>query len=322
MMLTRSILPGVLVALVASTAAQAADLKPTLAKTVVAAPIGGQVTVRAQGERAYRPLHGREVFAVGSAFDTTRGKVRLTTATPKAGETAWGKFSGSQFMVDQNRDGLTTLTMVGGRSEKQTCGRAAAVAARRPKPKVLRTLHAHSKGRFRTRGRYSSATVRGTRWDTVDECFSTRTIDREGNVEVNNGFIARNLSPGESAVGYCFPLTNVNKDRDYCISVLSNPGQGLFAFGIGLRQPPGDPYQLNNGYRLCVRAPSGTNRCQEYPLKRYRKSDLLIGAVVCFQDEDQGTYVARWFVNGKRIGIPLTFKATKPRPDLTLPCVS
>jgi hypothetical protein len=183
-------------------------------------------------------------------------------------------------------------------------------------------LRSHTNGRFRTRGRYSAATVRGTAWDTVDECFSTRTIDRAGKVKVSNGFEVRDLHPGQSQVGFCYPPTPVHKDRKYCISVLSDPDEGLFAFGIGIRQPPDSPYQLYTGYRLCVRAPSGTDRCHDFPLDRYRRSDLLIGTAVCFQDEGRGTYVARWFVNGRRLGIPLTFKATRPRPGLTIPCVT
>ena len=43
-----------------------------------------------------------------------------------------------------------------------------------------------SGGRFRTRGRNSVATVRGTRWVTTDTCAGTRTTVTEGSVSVRD----------------------------------------------------------------------------------------------------------------------------------------
>jgi hypothetical protein len=39
----------------------------------------------------------------------------------------------------------------------------------------VRRLWGNGRGRFRTRGRYSSATVRGTKWLTEDYCNGTLT---------------------------------------------------------------------------------------------------------------------------------------------------
>ena len=39
-------------------------------------------------------------------------------------------------------------------------------------------------GQFRTRGRYSSATVRGTFWLTADRCDGTLTSVKQGTLEV------------------------------------------------------------------------------------------------------------------------------------------
>src|SRR3712207_8657333 len=44
---------------------------------------------------------------------------------------------------------------------------AARTARKRTKSGVVRGLWAAGKGRFRTRGRYATASVRGTRWATV-----------------------------------------------------------------------------------------------------------------------------------------------------------
>ena len=41
-------------------------------------------------------------------------------------------------------------------------------------------------GRFRTRGRYSAGTVRGTIWDTIDRCDGTLTIVHRGTVDVTD----------------------------------------------------------------------------------------------------------------------------------------
>jgi ferric-dicitrate binding protein FerR (iron transport regulator) len=43
-----------------------------------------------------------------------------------------------------------------------------------------------SKGKFRTRGRYSAATVRGTRWTVTDRCDGTLTAVARGKVEVRD----------------------------------------------------------------------------------------------------------------------------------------
>ncbi|MEA2266130.1 MAG: hypothetical protein QOE27_1713, partial [Solirubrobacteraceae bacterium] len=48
----------------------------------------------------------------------------------------------------------------------------------------LGLLHASVKGQFRTRGRYSSGTVRGTEWTTTDRCDGTLTQVTRGAVTV------------------------------------------------------------------------------------------------------------------------------------------
>jgi hypothetical protein len=57
-------------------------------------------------------------------------------------------------------------------------------AAKKPPPK--RSLWASGKGTYRTRGRYSSATVIGTYWLTQDTCAGTRTVVRRGVVQVHD----------------------------------------------------------------------------------------------------------------------------------------
>jgi hypothetical protein len=66
--------------------------------------------------------------------------------------------------------------------------RAAAVDAKRKEgPKaVLGSLWGNGKGKFRTNGKYSSATVRGTIWLVQDRCEGTLTKVRRGTVQVRD----------------------------------------------------------------------------------------------------------------------------------------
>jgi hypothetical protein len=50
--------------------------------------------------------------------------------------------------------------------------------------RTVQLLHASARGRFRTRGRYSAATVRGTKWTIADRCDGTLTRDITDSVAV------------------------------------------------------------------------------------------------------------------------------------------
>ena len=56
-----------------------------------------------------------------------------------------------------------------------------------------RHLWADVHGRFRTRGRHSTATVRGTQWLTKDTCSSTTTVVKRGSVVVRDLVKRRNV---------------------------------------------------------------------------------------------------------------------------------
>jgi len=51
---------------------------------------------------------------------------------------------------------------------------------------VLQLLHASAHGKFRTRGHYSAATVRGTKWTIADRCDGTLTHDLTDSVAVRD----------------------------------------------------------------------------------------------------------------------------------------
>ena len=149
--------------------AQAAPAGPALGTSVGVAPVEGTVTVKVPGT------------------------VQLTTAV-EGGATQTATFHSGVFEVRQpaNRRGLTDIVLRGpalncprARSSGKTTARAAAVQTKTKKRK--RQLWARDKGgRFRTHGKNSAATVRGTSWVTTDTCAGTRTTVREGAVSVRD----------------------------------------------------------------------------------------------------------------------------------------
>jgi hypothetical protein len=171
---------------------------PVEGKVVNAVPEQGKVLVKLPGKRkaaghaaasGFVPLAsvGRQL-PVGSTLDTTKGTVRLTSATNSHGGKQTGHFSHGLFTFAQTKKNpLTTISMTGGGlsacSKLPLGGSPKRAAASR---KRQRTLFSHVKGHFRTRGRNSAATVRGTIWTMTDTCSGTRTTVKAGTVEVRD----------------------------------------------------------------------------------------------------------------------------------------
>jgi hypothetical protein len=164
---------------------------PVIGKTMVVAPVSGVVSVRAPGQAGFTALAAGGSVPVGAVVDTRGGTVQLTSALAD-GRTQTGTFHGAMFQVRQTASGrgMTDLVLRGGnfascpRRRSGATGRAAAVSGR--KPPVRRLWSRDSGGRFRTHGRNSVATVRGTRWVTTDTCAGTRTTVTEGAVAVRD----------------------------------------------------------------------------------------------------------------------------------------
>src|SRR6266545_2843279 len=155
---------------------------PQVGKTANIAPVSGVVTVRGRGTTKFVPLTELTQIPMGSELDATRGRVRMTVAAG-GGRTEKGDFYQGQFLLTQaaGRRPLTTLRL----SAPLACPGPPRLSevdqtARRRKRRVWGS----AKGRFRTRGRYSSASVRGTAWLTEDRCNGTLVRVRSGRVEV------------------------------------------------------------------------------------------------------------------------------------------
>ena len=150
--------------------------QPALGRTVGATVVSGIVLVRRPGAGGFTQLRVGDVIPVGSVVDTVRGRVRITTALPGGGQQSAEFFQGA-FRLAQDRTGLTTLALVG-----TTRGARAGAAAAR----VIRKLWGDGKGKFRTRGRYATATLRGTRWLTADRSDGTLVRVTQGSVVVRD----------------------------------------------------------------------------------------------------------------------------------------
>ena len=293
--------------------ARATALKPVLGRTVLASRVSGVVRVKARGSRTFALLTQTEPIGVGATVDATHGTVKLVTAAAVLGKTQSGHFSKGAFTVFQDHSDMTDLRLVGGRPAKALCGSAssatdAAVAVSSSVNSVaLRLLRATAHGHFRTTGRYSAATVRGTEWQTIDRCDGTLTVDTRGEVETTTGTLAFLLKPGQTAIGYCFPPNATPQTRQLCIVEISQPADGLFGFGIGVRRTA-------TSYQLCVRTPGGIERCRQFALSAPNTAGVRTSAVVCPQDDGAGNYFVRWLVAGQQVGVTLPFTATLPAP--------
>lgn len=160
---------------------------PVRGRLVNAVPEKGKVLVKVPG-KGFVPLAslGRQL-PVGATLDTRKGTVALTSAKDAHGATQIGHFSKGVFKFTQTKKNpLTVISMTGGGlnacSKLPPGGSPKAVAA----TKRRRTLFSNVKGRFRTRGRNSAATVRGTSWSMTDTCGGTTTAVKTGSVEVRD----------------------------------------------------------------------------------------------------------------------------------------
>ena len=162
--------------------------EPEFGKTVVA---DGDGTVRYKAPGGdWHELEPNAELPVGVALDARRGTVNLRTAGCR-GRVQAGVFGGGVFSVRQPRKacGRVDVYLRGG--SFASCGRPSHRAGSRTASasrsrKVRRLWGRDSGGRFRSHGRHSHATVRGTRWLTVDRCDGTLTRVTDGSVVVRD----------------------------------------------------------------------------------------------------------------------------------------
>ena len=162
---------------------------PVLGRAVAVAPVRGEVRVRLPGAKRFVLLSRQAQLPTGAAVDTSGGAVALTTARNAKGAEQSATFTGATFTVTQRTGGrpVTDLVLRGGdfaACRRSSARRRFATAAR--SRGAVRRLWGSGHGRFRTHGRYGSATVRGTVWLTEDRCDGTRVRVARGIVAVRD----------------------------------------------------------------------------------------------------------------------------------------
>ena len=163
--------------------------EPKRGRSVLVAPGFGLVKVRLPGRKGWVLLEDDATIPVGSMINTRNGSVVLTSALDSEGRSQTGSFWEGVFQIRQpaNGNGMTDIVLRGGRFGRcRSRGkRPRALSSRRRRP-VRRLWAKDDNGRFRTHGRDSVATTRGTVWFTADRCRGTLTRVKEGKVRVRH----------------------------------------------------------------------------------------------------------------------------------------
>ncbi|HKE79505.1 MAG TPA: Ig-like domain-containing protein [Solirubrobacteraceae bacterium] len=196
----------------ATTVTWSAPLPPVPGKSVVAKVASGTVFVKyppgyvpraVAPAKGFVPFKGAANVPVGTQLDTKHGRVTLTSAADTGGKkTQAADFYQGVFQIKQSLPkkksskpvALITDLVMKGQIPRSECAplkraRAASVDAKKKKrgPKsTLGKLWGNGKGKFRTTGKYSSATVRGTIWLVQDRCDGTLTRVSRGTVSVRD----------------------------------------------------------------------------------------------------------------------------------------
>jgi hypothetical protein len=188
---------------------------PVLGKSFDVKLVSGTVLIRLPGSHAadtahlsglskgqgFIPLTEARQLPSGTQVDARRGTIQLVSAASQRRKLQTGVFNGGIFGLTQDRvglrKGLTTLSLIEGlfpgapsfggcKAHRAADPGFPAAQQARLSNRILQTLRAHGRGRFRTRGRYASATVRGTAWTITDRCDGTLVVVQRHTVAVTD----------------------------------------------------------------------------------------------------------------------------------------
>jgi hypothetical protein len=159
---------------------------PKLGSSVTVEPGTGVVRVRRPGSSSFTMLEGGSELPVGSEVNALDGSIVLTSALPSGGIQT-GQFGGGRFLIRQSQRGVVDLYLRGAYCSSRASAASAPLASAARRSRSTRTLWGRDHGgRFRTHGRNSHATVRGTRWRVSDRCDGTLTRVTSGSVVVRD----------------------------------------------------------------------------------------------------------------------------------------
>jgi hypothetical protein len=161
---------------------------PPPAGDVNAQPAPGktQAKVKLPGSNTFIPVDQATNLPPGTIVDVT-GTAGLEMSDPKGNEMVfYGQNDGvpSLFVYTGIKGGVVQLSLVGGVSKFSRKPSALGASAKSKKP--ARRLWGSGKGKFTTKGKYASATVRGTIWLVADYSDHTLVTVKRGLVAVQN----------------------------------------------------------------------------------------------------------------------------------------
>jgi predicted outer membrane repeat protein len=158
---------------------------PVYGTTFNAEKSKGLVRYRKPGSKKYVTLKAGAQLPKGTLVDTTKGRVTLTSADQN-GKTQHAWFYEGIFKIGGQTKGKKPVTLLDLAGPKPQCGSGAKKSAVAARKRRSRHLWGSGKGRFRTTGQFSSATVRGTIWLTQDSCQGTLVKVKRGIVAVDD----------------------------------------------------------------------------------------------------------------------------------------
>ncbi len=152
----------------------------------------GTILVKLPGSDQYVSVASTAAVPIGTIVDARDGVAFITWARPD-GTTYSGQFSGGIFEIKQDKGKdpyavvkLRTDLVAGASAARALMSAADSVDAyiARKKGKRRNRVWGNAKGKFRTEGSNSSASVRGTNWLVEDYANGTRTYVKTGVVVV------------------------------------------------------------------------------------------------------------------------------------------
>jgi hypothetical protein len=159
---------------------------PVLGKAMDIQVDTGIVLYKPKGAKRFKRLTKVTLVENGTIIDARRGTVSITSVLPDGTLQSADFFKGI-FKATQKRNGLTNARLVGGNFARCPAPRSS------KKQKPVRQLWAEGSGRFKTQGRYLSAAIRGTAWQTIDTCSGSTVKVTEGSVLVHDFLLKKNV---------------------------------------------------------------------------------------------------------------------------------
>lgn len=151
----------------------------------VVEPVRGTVLGHPPGDPRFRRITGAANLVMGWTLDVTKGRARLSTAAARGAQQSVDAYEGFFTILQGAGSALTDLLLRSGNFDA-ICGSGGVDVARATatSSRSVRHLWASGKGKFRTRGRFAAASVRGTEWLTDDRCDGTLIRVKTGVVTV------------------------------------------------------------------------------------------------------------------------------------------